>query len=130
MKLGVSGRSLVEPYRVKKLKGDEQKHSKYFVRLIAADERGVLAQITRLLADYRISLEQVVQQPLHAAKEAEIVLVTHRVSKRDLDQVLDCFNRLDVIHQVKSCYRVEDGEPKEKPSSCESRVQPVATVAM
>ncbi|MGA9174592.1 MAG: ACT domain-containing protein, partial [Thermoactinomyces sp.] len=74
------------------------------------DECGVLAQITQLMSDYNISLEQVVQQPRINEKEAEIVLITHHVSKQDLDQVLAQLNEMDVIRTVKSCYRVEDGE--------------------
>jgi homoserine dehydrogenase len=110
MKLGVNGRSVVKPYREKKLKGDGQKRFKTFLRLIATDECGVLAQITQLMSDYNISLEQVVQQPRINEKEAEIVLITHHVSKQDLDQVLAQLNEMDVIRTVKSCYRVEDGE--------------------
>lgn len=116
MNLGVNGRSVVKPYREKKLKGDAQKRFKTFLRLIAADECGVLAQITRLMSDYNISLEQVLQQPRTNQKEAEIVLVTHHVSKQDLDQVLARLKEMDVIRTVKSCYRVEDGEmPQAKP---------------
>ncbi|WP_019120134.1 homoserine dehydrogenase [Brevibacillus massiliensis] len=108
-KLGVNGRGMVAPYKEKKLKTDDKKLSKYFLRLIVADERGVLAQITKILADADISLEQVLQQPYNGGKQAEIIMVTHVAAKSSLDQVIGTFSDLSVITEVKSCYRVEGG---------------------
>ncbi|MFM1652379.1 homoserine dehydrogenase [Brevibacillus sp. B_LB10_24] len=108
-KLGVNGRGMVAPYKEKKLKTDDKKLSKYFLRLIVADERGVLAQITKILADADISLEQVLQQPYNGGKQAEIIMVTHVAAKSSLDQVIGTFSDLSVIKEVKSCYRVEGG---------------------
>jgi homoserine dehydrogenase len=100
---------MVAPYKEKKLKTDDKKLSKYFLRLIVADERGVLAQITKILADADISLEQVLQQPYNGGKQAEIIMVTHVAAKSSLDQVIGTFSDLSVITEVKSCYRVEGG---------------------
>lgn len=111
-KLGVNGRGVVAPYKEKVLKDDEQKLSKYFLRIVVADKRGVLAQITHLLADKNISLEQVIQQPYNNNGEAEIIMITHLSSKRDMDGVLAYMEQMDIVTKVKSCYRVEGGEPK------------------
>jgi homoserine dehydrogenase len=110
MKLGVNGRGMVAPYKEKILKEDSQKLSKYFLRIIVADQRGVLAQITGLLADKNISLEQVLQQPYNDSEQAEIIMVTHMAAKRDMDQVLSAMEEMEVITEVKSCYRVEGGD--------------------
>jgi len=110
MKLGVNGRGMVAPYREKNLKSDDQKLARYFIRMIVADERGVLAQITQLLAEQQISLVQVLQQPYNGGKQAEIILVTHQAAKSNMNRVLDVLAGLDVIHEVKSCYRVEGEE--------------------
>jgi homoserine dehydrogenase len=110
MKLGVNGRGMVAPYKEKILKQDSQKLSKYFLRMIVTDQRGVLAQITRLLAEKNISLEQVLQQPYNNGEQAEIILVTHLAAKCDMDEVLSVMNGMDIIHEVKSCYRVEGGD--------------------
>ncbi|MED4911777.1 homoserine dehydrogenase [Brevibacillus centrosporus] len=111
-KLGVNGRGMVAPYKEKILKDDSQKLSKYFLRIVVADKRGVLAQITQLLADKNISLEQVIQQPYNNDKEAEIIMITHLSSKSDMDGVLAYMERMDIVTKVKSCYRVEGGEQK------------------
>jgi len=110
MKLGVNGRGMVAPYKEKILKDDKQKLSKYFLRIVVADKRGVLAQITQLLADKNISLEQVLQQPYNNGEQAEIIIVTHLASKGDMDEVLQGMEELEIVSEVKSCYRVEGGE--------------------
>jgi homoserine dehydrogenase len=57
----------------------ERVRSRFYLRLLVADQPGVLADITRLLADERISISSVVQ---HEAAEGEsgpvpLVIVTH-----------------------------------------------------
>lgn len=110
MKLGVNGRGMVAPYKEKKLKDDNQISSKYFLRFIVEDKRGVFAQITQILADYDVSLEQVLQQPYNSGKQAEIIIVTHHATKKNMDGVMTQLAELDFIVEVKSCYRVEGGE--------------------
>lgn len=110
MKLGVNGRSMVAPYKEKRLKADRKKYSKYFLRIIVADKRGVLARITQLLADQSISLEQVLQQPYNDGKQAEIIMVTHQAAKEDMDQVLAQMQDMEIVCEIKSCYQVEGGD--------------------
>ncbi|WP_126427930.1 homoserine dehydrogenase [Brevibacillus marinus] len=110
MVLGVNGRGMVAPYKQKVLKSDRQRVSKYFLRLIVADQRGVLAQITQLLADNDISLDQVLQQPYNGGRQSEIIMVTHLAAKSSMDAVLAALRDMSVIHELKSCYRVEGGE--------------------
>ncbi|GED58789.1 homoserine dehydrogenase [Brevibacillus formosus] len=109
-KLGVNGRGMVAPYKEKVLKEDSEKFSKYFLRIVVADKRGVLAQITQLLADKNISLEQVIQQPFNNGREAEIIMITHMSSKSDMDAVLAYMEQMDIVSTVQSCYRVEGGD--------------------
>ncbi|MNN47387.1 homoserine dehydrogenase [compost metagenome] len=67
----------------------------------------MLAQITQVFAEYEVSLESVVQSPNAFTSDAEIIIVTHNASKASMDKVLNHFESLDVIHRVKSVYRVE-----------------------
>lgn len=107
--LGVNGRNVAVPYKEKQLKREDVIFSKYFLRLFVHDRRGVLAKITQLLAENDISLEQVMQQPM-ADETAEIVLTTHTASKKDMKHVLEAFETLEEVREVKSFYRVEGGE--------------------
>ncbi|WP_044640630.1 homoserine dehydrogenase [Risungbinella massiliensis] len=109
-KLGVNGHGMIAPYKEQILKDDSQKLSKYFLRIVVADQRGVLAQITQLLANENISLEQVIQQPLNEGAQAEIIMVTHMASKLDMDHVLKHMEQMEIVTEVKSYYHVEGGD--------------------
>lgn len=111
IKLGVNGRNMATPYNEKKLKRDEDIYAKYFIRIIVNDESGVLAQIAKLMAEEKISVEKVLQEPYPIdEKKAELILVTHKASKKCIHNLLAGFEKVDYIEKVKSCYRVEGGE--------------------
>ncbi|WP_424768148.1 homoserine dehydrogenase [Paenibacillus sp. sgz302251] len=107
LKLGVNGMQGSLAYKEKKLKTDEQISSKYFLLLHVADRAGVLARITQVFADFEVSLESVLQQPNPSNPEAEIIVITHDANKAAIQKVLANFESLDVVHKVKSVYRVE-----------------------
>jgi homoserine dehydrogenase len=106
--LGVNGRGMVAPYREKRLKSPEQMVSKYFIRLAVEDEVGVLAKVTQLLAENRISLEKVLQEPV-GGRKAEIILITHYATKADLKEFIKAIEATPVVERVESFYRVEGG---------------------
>jgi homoserine dehydrogenase len=110
LKLGVNGRGMVAPYKEKKLKTDEQIWAKYFVRFIVDDKSGVLSQITKVLADHDVSLEQVIQQPYQGENKAELIIVTHLSSKKSINNILIQLKEQDYVSEIKSYYRVEGGE--------------------
>ncbi len=61
----------------------------YYLRLRVADEPGVLADITRYLADARISLESVLQPaPAQASQHTDVILLTHRTIERRMDEAI------------------------------------------
>ena len=107
LKLGVSGREVFIPYKEKKLKTDDQIASKFFIRLHVDDKAGVLAKITHVFAECGVSLESVVQQPNSSIPDAEIVIITHDASLASMKRVLNEFEQLEVIREIKSVFRVE-----------------------
>ncbi|MDN4619712.1 homoserine dehydrogenase [Paenibacillus sp. PsM32] len=108
LKLGVNGLKAIVPYKTKKLQSDEQIFYKNFILLHVDDKAGVLARITQIFAEYDVSLASVVQQPNEHNPDAEIIIITHKASKANMDKVLKHFEQLDVIQRIKSVYRVED----------------------
>ncbi len=107
MKLGVNGRGMVAPYNEKRLKSNDQIFAKYFMRLVVHDESGVLAKITKLLAEHNVSIEQVIQKPHQSIHKAELVIVTHVSSKSGINYVLQELEGLEHVDEIKSFYRVE-----------------------
>jgi homoserine dehydrogenase len=107
LKLGISGRRAFVPYKEKKLKTDEQISAKNYILLHVKDKAGVLAQITQVFAEYEVSLESVLQHPNKNNPDAEIIIITHEANQASMKKVLNKFEQMDVVHAIKSVYRVE-----------------------
>jgi homoserine dehydrogenase len=55
----------------------------YYLRLRLSDEPGVLADVTRILADERVSIDAALQQePAEGEEQADFVLLTHLTTER------------------------------------------------
>lgn len=106
LRLGVNGRSAVTPQFQKQLKDDSEKYSKYFLRIHVRDEVGVFADITSLFAKYGVSFEKILQLPIKKNETSEIVLVTHRSSLTNYENILSELNDLQAVKEIKSSYRV------------------------
>jgi homoserine dehydrogenase len=106
-KLGVNGKQGLVSYREKKLKTDEQIASKFFLRLHVEDRAGVLAQIANVFSRFEVSIESVMQPPTPNQPGAELIITTHAASKASMRQVLQQFETLPAVREVRSVYRVE-----------------------
>lgn len=107
MRLGVNGRSSVSPQFEKQIKSDEEIFAQYFLRIHVNDEVGAFSRITSLFSERGVSFEKILQLPLKKNDVAEIVIVTHKASKKDFHEILEQLKDLHVVKEVKSTYRVE-----------------------
>lgn len=81
----------------------------YYLRLAVDDKPGVLAEVTRLLADHQISIEAMIQRQATAEQEtAEIVLLTHRCVEGDVNKAIEKIEALASVHGPLTRIRVED----------------------
>ncbi|MCP1289184.1 MULTISPECIES: homoserine dehydrogenase [Chromobacterium] len=71
--------------------------SSYYLRIGAADRAGVLANITRLLAENGISIEAVIQKGSVSDGTAEVVILTHRVQEQAIDRAITGIEALESI---------------------------------
>ncbi|MYL33746.1 homoserine dehydrogenase [Pontibacillus yanchengensis] len=111
IRLGVTGKSSVNPQFDKSLKSSNEVFSKFFLRLEAEDEAGTFLAITNVFARQNVSMDKILQMPKKDNSTAEIVLVTHQASREQIDVILHELEELDVIKGVHSYYRVEgEGE--------------------
>lgn len=106
MRLGVNGRSAVSPQFMKTLKAPSEIFAKFFIRLHVEDEIGVLAKITALFAEHGVSFDKILQMPLPEGS-AEVVLITHRASLAEFEQIEQKMRNYKMVKEVKSTYRVE-----------------------
>jgi homoserine dehydrogenase len=62
------------------------------------DRPGVLADITRTLADSRISIEAMVQkEPGAGERQADIVLLTNRAPEKDVNRAIRRIEKLPTV---------------------------------
>jgi homoserine dehydrogenase len=70
----------------------------YYLRLRVYDKPGVLADITRILADCAISIEAMVQkEPAEGESQVDIVMLTHRALEKDVERATARIERLSSV---------------------------------
>lgn len=81
--------------------------SAYYLRLTVADRAGVLAEITKILADYEISLQSVIQKnALKQGDSVPLILLTERVQESKMDEALAKISKLEALHGAVQKIRV------------------------
>jgi len=79
--------------------------SRFYVRLIAEDQPGVIGKLGQCFGDHEVSLESVVQFGMRDHR-AEIVVVSHEVPEANCQKALDELREFSEIHSVASVLRV------------------------
>jgi homoserine dehydrogenase len=83
--------------------------SAYYLRMRVADEPGVLADITRILADARISIDAMLQrEPAEGERQTDIVLLTHVTVEKRCDEAIARIEALPTVVGRVTRIRLED----------------------
>ena len=84
--------------------------SGYYVRVDAKDRPGVLAEISRVLASFNVSIEAIQQKEAREAASAKvpIVILTGRMTESAIREVCEILASSDSIIGGVICYKVED----------------------
>jgi len=70
----------------------------YYLRMSAFDRPGVLAEVTRILADLGISIEAMLQREPEAGEErVDVIMLTHLTVEKQIDQAIARIEALDSI---------------------------------
>jgi homoserine dehydrogenase len=76
----------------------EDVETAYYLRLQVTDRPGVLAEITRILADSGISIEALIQkEPLDDATDVPLIMLTHNVVESSMNEAIKKIEALDAI---------------------------------
>ena len=76
----------------------EEVETGYYLRLRADDRPGVMAEITRILADQEISIEAILQKaPLAGESTVPVIMLTHRVKERRMNEAIRRIEALGAI---------------------------------
>ncbi len=83
--------------------------TKYYIRLRASDQPGVMAQVTQVLGDLNVGLASVIQKEVgENGQTAEIVITTHVARESAVQQALTHLMALDSVNEVSNLIRVEE----------------------
>lgn len=83
-------------------------HSSYYLRLLAVDQPGVLADVTRVMAELNISIEAILQkEPVDGSTEVPIIMLTPDVREGLINQAIEQIEALPTIRNKVTRIRVE-----------------------
>jgi homoserine dehydrogenase len=81
----------------------------YYLRMRVVDKPGVLARVTRILADSRISIDAMVQkEPGEGEKRVDIVMLTHRALEKNVNAAMARIERLPSVVGKVTRIRLEE----------------------
>ncbi len=79
----------------------------YYLRVMAMDRPGVLAQVAGILGQHDISLVSVLQKERAHGEAVPVVMMTHEARERDMRASLQAIDRLPVVAARTTMIRVE-----------------------
>ena len=81
----------------------------YYLRLRVEDRPGVLADITRILADQQISIDAMIQrEPDEGELQTDIIMLTHRTREKNVDAAIAKIESLSVVTGKITRLRLEE----------------------
>jgi homoserine dehydrogenase len=108
---GTGSSSLPKLDSGKSVRPMDEIETQYYVRLNAADQPGVLAQIARVFGDNMISISQAIQPESDSMTQtAEIVITTHPAREKAMRQALHELAQLEVVREISNFIRIEEIE--------------------
>lgn len=79
----------------------------YYLRLTVADQPGVLADLARILADAKISIGSMIQQPADQGVDAELIFLTHEAIERNVNAAIVKIEALPFVRSRVTRLRME-----------------------
>ncbi len=80
---------------------------RYYLRVSALDQPGVLSQVSGILGDHHISISSVIQKERHEELSVPVVMMTHQAKEGDMREALQAIDQLEVVTGSTICIRVE-----------------------
>ncbi len=86
----------------------DEVETSYYLRLSAEDRPGVLADVSRILADHNISIEALIQkEPLEGESHLPVIMLTHRVFEREMNNAVTEMEKLPTVNGLIKRIRME-----------------------
>ena len=101
--------SVVYDDQVTNIKKKDDFSSRYYIRFSAIDKPGVLAIVSKILSEHKISIAFVSQKARRQEKIVPIVMMTHEAKESELSKALKKINSLSAIKKKSIVIRSENG---------------------
>ncbi len=86
----------------------EEVETSYYLRMLASDRPGVMADLTKILGDHAISIEAILQQePAEGESSATIIMLTHKVQEKNMNSAIVEMQALENIEGDVTRIRME-----------------------
>lgn len=83
--------------------------SSYYLRMHVADQRGVLADVTRILADSSISIDAMLQkEPAQGETQTDIIMLTHQTQEKNVEAAIAKIEALATVVGTVTKIRLEE----------------------
>ncbi len=79
----------------------------FYLRLLATDKAGVLADITAILANHSISVEAVIQKQIDQQNNAHIAMITNKISTKNMQTAVAEIQNHNFIQEAVKIIHVE-----------------------
>jgi homoserine dehydrogenase len=79
----------------------------YYIRLMVQDRPGVIAAVSKALAEERISLESMLQRGRSDAGEVPVVLTTHETEEARMQRALSRIAKIKAVAEAPCLIRIE-----------------------
>ncbi|MHB0985488.1 MAG: homoserine dehydrogenase [Sulfuricella sp.] len=87
----------------------EEVRTSYYLRLRALDKPGVLADVTRILADLEISIDAMIQkEPPEGQEQVDVILLTHQTVEKHINRAIAMIEALPTISGKVTRIRMEE----------------------
>ena len=87
----------------------DEVQTSYYLRLRVADKPGVLADITRILADEQISIDAVIQkEPGEGEDQTDLIMLTHQTREKRINAAIGKMEKLAVVAGKVTKIRLEE----------------------
>ena len=87
----------------------EEVVTSYYMRMRVVDRPGVLADITRILADHQVSIDAMVQkEPSECEEQVDIIMLTHQTREKQINAAIGAIENLAVVTGKVTRIRLEE----------------------
>ena len=85
----------------------KNKSFSYYIRLDVLDKHGVLSNITKIMANNKVSVKRLLQNPYISKKYSSIIIITHQVKDEYLNRSLKQIDKKKFIIKKPKLIRIE-----------------------